>query len=821
VRPLVDDVRYSWRQLRQTPGFTVIAVLTLALGIGATSAVHAIAGLLFPAGQDRPADLYSVSSKYPGAPRFDAGMQRADFRALEARRPASLLAVTALDGGECVVQRPGQAEYAICEYVTAGFADTFGVRAVAGRWFAPEDERPLGGETAVISHRLWQEWFGADRAMVGAASIRIAGARRRIVGVAPPGFYGQLVRTDAWLLQPSVAGAVRPPEWWKQPRWPGVRVLVRRRPGAPAEEARAQIAAVVTAASAGPESSKTDFAVQPVRAVRPTLGFWIVGFAALVFLGACANLANMLYARGTRRAAEMAVRFSLGASRARVVRLLMAEAAIVSSLGAAAGLAMAVGFCRWFGDAFPFVRLSPYSRVGVATALDPDLDTFLVAVGLGAAAALSVGLAGAWRVSRTSGSHRLAGSTSPGAVSSPARGLQTSLVSIQITAALLMVLAATYFLANTRRAYDQRVGFDTSRLTAARFELARYEQDLTGRPVPAYTEPRGRSFFERLLKGARGTPGVAAAALSSALPGSTNPAPLRRWSCFRAEDPADGVRDIQRRADGVRLVVSPEFLKTIGAPVRRGRDLAPGDGPGAPPVAVVSASLAGALWPGGDVVGRRLFDCVARIWVTVVGVSGDVVTQGGRPDHYVFVPFAQHYQRAMLLVVQSGSGAQVDAMRALARTLDPEVAVFDAAPVDDLMLAGVALQRAIRTLALLLGGLALAIAMLGVYGVIAYFVGCRTREFGVRLALGATRGQVLKLVVDRAIHIVLVGLVPAVLLASLGYRYLTNVFRNFLPGDLSPWIQVPVLMLAAGVLAALVPAVRAARVDPVVALRAE
>jgi putative ABC transport system permease protein len=223
-----------------------------------------------------------------------------------------------------------------------------------------------------------------------------------------------------------------------------------------------------------------------------------------------------------------------------------------------------------------------------------------------------------------------------------------------------------------------------------------------------------------------------------------------------------------------------------------------------------------------DPVGKRMYECFSRTWLTVVGVSANLAINGAIPVSQVFVPFDQHYQRQMMLVVRSNRPVgQSDAMRALVSSLDAEVAVFEAAPVDDLLLAGVALQRASRTLALLLGGLALAIAVLGVYGVVAYFVSRRTREFGLRLALGATRGQVVKLVVDHAIHIVLVGLVPAVLVASLGTRYLTSMVGRFLPGEIAPWVQVPILMLVAGVLAAYLPARRASRVDPNVALRCD
>jgi predicted permease len=824
VRLLRDDLRYAWRQLRRTPAFTFVAVLTLALGIGATTAFYgAVSALFLQPPPERPAGLYSVASQYPGEPRVERGMQRVDFRALEAHLPASVLAVTAIDGGPCLIQRPGLAEYVTCENVTTGFAGAFDARAVAGRWFQPEDDRPLGGDAVVISERLWRKWFGADPAVIGQASIRAMGARRRIIGVASAGFSGYLEGTDVWLLQPSAPGAVRPPDWWKRSRWPGVTTFVRARPGTTPDEVRAQLAATVSAASAGPDSSHTSFSVFPIRErAAPPLGYWILAFAALVFLAACANLANMLYARNSQRAAEIAVRLSLGASRPRIVRMFVAEAAILSGLAAASGLAIAIGLSRWFSEVFPTLRLSAYDLVGVETTYAPDARVFLCALGLGAAATLFIGLTSAWRATRSSSLRPITASAPAGMVPAPARGLQTTLVSIQITAAVLLVLAATMFLENTRKAYDQRVTYETAPLTGGHIRLPGQELDSTGRVVPMYTESRGRHFFDRLIGDAGAMPGVERAALVSALPGGTNPSPQWLRGCFRAEDPPEGAAGNPRRIDGARVVVSSGALGTIGVRILAGRDVFATDTADTPPVAIVTESVAMALWPDMSPVGRKMHDCNSRQWLTVVGVASNVLKTRSQPVNHVFVPFTQAYQPSMLLLTRSDNPrGQVDSIRALVSRMDSEVAVFEVAPADELLLRGVSLQRATRTLALSLGGLSLAIAVLGVYGVVAYFVSRRTREFGLRLALGATRAQVLKLVIDRAIHVVLVGLVPAVLVASLGYRYLTNMVQRFLPGELAPWILVPILMLVAGVIAAYVPARRASRVDPNVALRAD
>ena len=822
VRLRLDDVRYAWRQLRRTPAFTLVAVLTLALGIGATTAIFgAVNALLLKPDSLRIEDVFRVYSKYPGERGGTIEMQRADFRALEANTPASLVAATAVDLGDCIVQIPGYAESTVCEHVTHGYPDVFRVEAAAGRWFLPEDERPIGGDTAVISDRLWRQWFAGDRTIVGKMTIRVEHQRRRIVGVAPSGFRGDSRMADVWVLQATDITSFKPPVWWKKSRPPGVRSYVRARSGASLEEIKSQIGSTVAATSPGPEAARTTFGVLDARSFNPVgpLGYWILGFAALVFLAACANLANMLYARGTQRAGEIAVRLSLGASRLRIIRLFVAEAALIAGLAATTGLGIAIGMTRWFSEAFPVLNVSRRLGVRMDTTVDLDVGVFLFAFGLGAAAALVVGLTTAWRLSRAASLRPVLAAGATGAVATPARGVQTSLVSIQITAAVLLVLAATMFIENTRKAYEQRVTFESAKLTAATIQVPGYEMDSTGRPEPAYTESRGRQFFERLLERAKQLPDVDAAALTVALPGA---GPRPHLGCFRAEDKDGVVREAVRRADGATVAVSPDMLKILGVRVLRGRDLAAADVFGGPPVGVVTESVAQRLWPDADPIGKRMYECTGRTWVTVVGVSANLAINGATPVSQVFVPFEQRYQAQMMLIVESNRpGAQADAIRALVSGMDPEVAIFEVAPVDDLLLAGVALQRASRTLALLLGGLALAIAVLGVYGVVAYFVSRRTREFGLRLALGATRGQVLKLVIDHAIHIVLVGLVPAVLIASLGTRYLTNMVGRFLPGEIAPWVQVPILMLVAGVIAAYVPARQASRVDPNVALRCD
>ena len=237
MRHVLDDLRYAWRQLRRTPAFTSVAVLTLALGIGATTAIFgAVNALLLKPDGLRIEDVFRVSSKYPGERGGALEMQWVDFRALEANAPAALVATAAVEPAPCIAQIPGYAEFTVCEHVTRGYPEVFRIDAAAGRWFQQEDERPMVGDSAVISDRLWRQWFAGDRTIVGTTSIRVADRRRRVVGVAPPGFRGESKNTDVWVLQATNLAAFKPPSWWKKPRPPGVRSYMRARPGASRDE---------------------------------------------------------------------------------------------------------------------------------------------------------------------------------------------------------------------------------------------------------------------------------------------------------------------------------------------------------------------------------------------------------------------------------------------------------------------------------------------------------------------------------------------------------------------------------------------------------
>jgi putative ABC transport system permease protein len=356
--------------------------------------------------------------------------------------------------------------------------------------------------------------------------------------------------------------------------------------------------------------------------------------------------------------------------------------------------------------------------------------------------------------------------------------------------------------------------YDTTPLVSARVRSSGME----------YSESAARALFDQVLAVALQLPNVDSAAIADAIPGAATAGPRYGMSGLVADDPSRVASGLPRRYDVYSIHASPNFLRTTGIALRRGRDLIPADAEGAM-VALISESAADALWPGQDPLGKHLKCCGYRAPLTVVGVFADPVDSADRSpqtrlSNFVILPIFQMAGIDPVVLVRSKIPVgQIDALRGAIGNVDPDAPVFEVSTVDDILLNGVAGQRAVRWLFTTLGALALLISVLGIYGVVTYFVSQRTREFGVRLALGATPRAVVKMVLDYTIHVMLVGLLPAVFVAAVSTRLLEHNLMNLMPNSIAAWVQTPIAMLVAGIVAGLVPARRAARVDPNVALR--
>lgn len=843
-------MRHALRQLARSPSFTAVAVLTLALGIGTNTAIFAIVDELAfkPARSTDGDDVYYLGT-----------VQIADYDILAANQPDGVAAIATLDDNYSgLLQIPGRAERVIPARVSGSYATVHRVGVQIGRWINDDDnaggeldpaidsrgvKRPivlgrLGSPVAVISDRIWRDWFHASPDVVQNGSITLNHQAVRIIGVAPRGFKPDI---DLWtpfgsrrLLTRAELEARRvtkPPPGWKgplpEPLQPTLRVILRKDPGVAASVVIDRLTAAVASRPVTLDAPATRMRLVQWRGNdrNVTTGYTILGFAALIFIAACANLGNMLFARATEREGELAVRLSLGATRLGVFALLFSEAVTICAAASFVGLAFAIGALQLFTEAFPAFQVNSWKRVTLDLSLDWRIAAY--SIGAGAIAAAIVGAGSLWRSSRVSLLARLAASSTSVVAKTEGRTLRTMLVSVQVTAAVLLLIATGMLLENTSKRLNRRLHFDTTSLISAQLDLP-----------DTYDESRGAHFWEQLVTRVRAIDGVSDASLTDALPGGEFPSPRQGSSAILAEAPERGLSGVPRRLDGQWIHVGSRFAGTIGVTLTKGRDFRTTDIAGSDPVAIVSESVAQALWPREDPIGKRFACCGAAYERSVVGVVADPtgtvdraaslnigeamaeLSAASRGSRLVMLPQAQHYNSTMLIVARTDSPeATVEQLRQAVIALDPQIPVFGAGPVEATQFAGAAAETSVRVLAGSLGAIALGIAVFGVYAIVSYFVTLRRREFGLRLAMGSTRTQIVRLVVDYAIHIVLIGLLPGVLLASLATRYFQKELQGLHPNGLTVWIAVPILMLVAGIIAAYIPARRASKIDPYRALR--
>jgi predicted permease len=826
----MHPVRYAWRQLRRTPGFTVAAVTTLALGIAANTAFFSIVNALVL--KPLPGvDLTGLSVVMKGG----WPLTLEEFRAVEATPPAGAGIVAAsASGWPAILSSWGEVnesriEQTTPELVTGDFARVLRLTARAGRWIGPEDDRSPDGElVAVISDRIWREWYGARTDIVGRASVRlkvgIGPGRARsfftIVGVAAAdfrGLQGRFDRRDVWIPMTAAArlllGEADPVKWMRQTR---PTTIVRPSIGVTDGTIEAALQAQLAPRAAGgpPPPAVRMVPAASAKAGRHFLGLGvtILGLATLVLVAACANLANMLYARGVGRSAEMAVRLSLGGSRGHLIRLLFAEVGIIAAIAASAGLALAIAVTRLFTNAFPYLLAGRYSQL--ALDLSPDWRVFLFAFAAGGMAAVIVGGVTAWRTVRAPLLQTLAGSGAPTGMTARGQRLRTLLVAVQVVVAVVLVMFAGLGFEELRTnldragAWGRRVHYDVGALSTAQLNLEHHD----------YTRARARAFLAQRVVELKPAGSIEGVTLGDSLPGADGGA-----GTMLAAEGRQGQPSNTNLVNASFARVTPGYLKTIGLRLIRGRDFDASDAEGAPLVAIVSERTADRLWPGQEALGQRMVFGV-KDWLTVVGVCADPISASGdaplRRSFFAVVPYAQYYNKEMRVIVRSRApDGSLGVVRSVIRQLDPNVAVLDAGWAENSMLAWVRPQQAAMLLVMSLGAIALGISMLGVYGVIAYSVSMRTREFGIRLALGSTRRAVVKLVLDQAIHVTLIGLLAGVFIVSVASRVIQSRQFDFMPNEIETWVVVPVLILVAGIIAGAVPAARASRVSPIVALK--
>lgn len=808
-----------WRQLRRTPGFTGVAVLTLALGIGANTAFFGLIDAILwrPLRGIELPDAYEIYVQRPGHTRVQGNrfelnyriLTRAQLDYLKSLPEIGVLAVAGVNGRRVIAQTPTEAGRLSLEVTFGDYAGVRSLRPILGQLTGLQNDGAQAGPRVVISERLWRSWFRGDRNAVGRDTLRINRRTFTIAGVLPrsQSFRG----VDVWVaaetwhsVEPEISESFGSAQ-------------VRFRPGS--ESARLR-AVIDHALASGPTPPPTEFKTRLVN-MRPsqagpsarTMTWVVLGLSALVLLAACANLANMLYARASQRSGEIAVRMSLGAASSHVFRLFLYESGVIAGMAAITGAVLAWLSLRYVNDALPGATLDRYT--GMSVDITPDWRVFAYAAVAGAFAAVLVGSLTAWRGSRTPPLRMLGGSGISDSTRAGNRWLRTGLVAVQVSSAVILLLGTGVFLIRGFEKPRVDLLFDTSRLATAQLEFD-----------PASFNPTELS--DALLKIGQAVEhlkGIEAGAITDGMFGGSY-APAKEMMNLVAEDEflPPGTVSRSRLLTGVQAAVSPRFLDVLGLKILSGRNLQPTDIEGAPEVTILSESAARTLWPAEDPLGKRVKLAGDKRWFTVVGTFEDPTaagTTGGKCAGCVALSsYAQKPAREWLVVVRAPApGVAIQQVRPAVDAINPDVPVFNATIADRSIFNTTNSNTAFYGLLGSLGLVALLIAALGVYGVISYSVSRRTREFGIRLALGATPKRIVRAVLDDAVHLVLIGLLPGVLLASWATRMVESGIVNLIPNDIPTWVAVPILVLMIGVFAAWIPARRASRVNPIVALR--
>lgn len=806
----VRDLGYAVRQLRARPGFAFAVVVTLALGIGLNSAVFSLvdALLLAPLPVRASEELVSVFSSDPGDVMASSPLSAADYNDLR-DRCRSFSGIGAYTYTPMAMEVGEASSLALGVRATEGFFDVLGVRAAMGRLFDPGDEAP-GGEV-VLSHLAWQRRFGGDPAVLG-RTFRLNGRLSTVVGVLPESFFG---------LTRGVA-----PEVWVAMKTEGPRdddsrflwVVGRLAPEATLQEARSELDAVgeALAAELPATHAERDFVALPTDAVRilpgidatlATASLLVMGVVVLVLLVAGTNVANLLLARGFARRREIATRLALGARPATVARQLLTESLLLALAGGSLGLLIVLGT----QVALTHLRLPLPIDVALGLAVDGRVLLFTLVASV--LTAVAFGLLPALAAARLDLVEALRQSAALGL--SPRR-LGGALVIVQVAASLVLLLDAGLAARSLGNAHRVDLGLDPSEVAVATFA-----PQLQGR-----SREEAQLFYDRLLDEVRALPAVESAALASHLPLTVE---------LRVDRVATGA-DAPAWPSVDMALVGPGYFETLRIELQSGRTFRDTDRAGAPRVAVVNRSLADRFYPGEEAVGRQLLVDGAEEPYEVIGVVADgkyrTLGEAARPFLYRSIDQDGGERRGVagevttasqtLLVRARGRAAAVlPDLRRVARGLDPEIAFARLERLEDTLEIVLFLPRAAAGSFALFGLLALVLASLGVYSLMVYTVSWRTREIGIRKALGATRRQVVGFVVRRALTLVLCGVGGGLAVAFATTRMLSAVLYGVSPTDPPTVLVVTSLLLAVALAASFLPARRASGIRVASALRVD
>ena len=807
MNTFLKDIRYATRNLLKRPGFTLVAVITLALGIGANTAIFSVVNtiLIRPLPYEQPDRLVVVSEIASGRPIgtsylnfVDWRNQNSVFENVAALRPRESFNLTGA----------GESERLQGRLVSANFLNTLGVRPIRGRDFLAEDDRPGATQVAILSQGLWQRRFGADENIIG-RQLTLNGQTFTVIGITPPNFqFG----ADTDVTVPIGLSADR---FSLRGKDPGVRAIARLKQDVPIERAQAELDTIAARlAEQYPDSNAgRGVRIESLRDnvigdIRPTL-LTLLGAVAFVLLIACANVANLLMTRSTGRQKEFAIRTALGAGRLRIIRQLLTESLLLAIAGGMAGLLLAI-----WGTAL----IISYLPEGIPRINEVSVDGSVLAFTLGATAVTGVlfGMVPALQSWNPNLSETLKEGqrTSSGNRNRAGRFLVIS----EVALTLALLVGAGLLVKSFWRLSQVNPGFNPENLLTMQISVS----------AGADEGERVASFLGDLQQNVQKLPGVESVSVSNGLPfeGANQPP-------FLIEEhapPAPGKEPI-----GILYNAAPGYIETMGIDLLRGRAFSPQDTRDTPRVALIDEVFARQHFPNEDPLGKRIklavpgsesHEIIGVVrHVEHVGLDGQTPTQAEFYFNFNQIPLAllpRYVRRVNLLVRTSAEPLSLAApVRSQIASLDKNQAVFNVRTMEQMLAQSVAARRFSMILLALFAVLALTLAAVGIYGVISYSVAQRTREVGIRMALGAQTMDVLKLVVRDGLATVMIGVGVGLIGALMLTRLMTTLLFGVTPTDLSTYATVAIGLIAVALLACYIPARRATKVDPLVALRYE
>ncbi len=806
------DLRYALRMLRKNPGFTAVGILTIALGIGVNAAVFSVVNaalvksLPYP-NPDRLVHLWetyqghSIASRREASwPNYQDWLQK--YHAFDSMAGFSFTPFSVTESGQPAALPGGG--------VTSSFFTVLGVHPILGRGFAPSDEQPGAGHVAILSNGLWQRRYGGDSAVVG-RSIELSGVSFTVIGVLAKDFqFAPLGASEIWVpLVPAGNQATKRYFHW-------LHVIARLKDGVTIEQARAEMAVVAAQLAAQYPDTNTGTGIRVITLrqqitgeVKPVL-LALFGTAGLVLLIACANLANLYLARAAARQKEVGLRIALGAARVRILQQILCECALLSLAGATLGLIAAKPGVRLALRAIPAAIIQ--HSLPFLKNVQMDWSVFGFALAIAALTTLAFGLFPAIKASSTDVHEVLkeGGKTSQGGVRQATRD---ALVVCEVALSLTLLVGAGILLHSLTRLLNVDPGFDPHNLLTLQVSLPRAQY-----PGDSEINAMQQRLFERVLQ----IPGVVSA-------GAIDTPPLMGGGTSSVSVEGRPIPRLEDAQEANMREVSADYFTAMKIPLIHGRFFTPQDNANHPPKVIINQTLANLFFQAENPVGHRLVfvGTPNQTAMEIVGVAGDEklgpLDQPTTP--IVYDSLLQDVNRTVTMVVRTGAdpNSEISAIRSAIGELNPQIVVTHFATIDDIISASPSTFLR-RFPALLIGtfaALALLLATIGIYGVIAYFVAQRTREIGIRMALGATSGKIVGQIVARGLKIVGAGIVAGTLLALALTRLLSGMLFHVAPFDPITFAAVAVLLTIVALLACYLPARNAARVDPMACLRAD